>query len=80
MKRHYKRGESIVKRYRDKRVRITGEDRSRRYGSLWSNVQILKPALYGREPLPIAERRFTDNDPIARNAASMLERALRNRD
>ena len=32
MKRHYKRGESIVKRYRDERVRITGEDGSRRYG------------------------------------------------
>ena len=44
MKRHLKRGESIVKRYRDERIRMTGEDGSRRYGSLWSNVQILKPA------------------------------------
>ena len=78
MKRHLKRGESIVKRYRDERIRMTGEDGSRRYGSLWSNVQILKPALYGREPLPIAERRFTDKDTVGRNAASILERALRN--
>ena len=78
MKRHLKRGEAIIKRYRDERIRMTGEDGSRRYGSLWSNVQILKPALYGREPLPVAERRFTDKDVIGRNAASMLERALRN--
>jgi hypothetical protein len=78
VKRHLKRGESIVKRYRDERIRMTGEDGSRRYGSLWSNVQILKPALYGREPLPVAERRFTDKDTVGRNAASILERALRN--
>jgi hypothetical protein len=78
MKRYYKRGEQIVKRYRDERTRLGNEDGARRYGSLWSNVEILKPALYGREPMPIAERRFKDKDPVARGAASILERALRN--
>jgi hypothetical protein len=78
VKRHLKRGEAIQKRYRDDRIRMTGEDGSRRYGSLWSNVQILKPALLGREPLPIADRRFNDKDPVARGAATILERALRN--
>ena len=78
IKRHLKRGEQIVKRYRDERTRTSNEDGSRRYGSLWSNVEILKPALYGKEPLPIAERRFGDKDPVARGAASILERTLRN--
>lgn len=77
-KRYMKRGENIVKRYRNESMKIIGEDGSRKYSSLWSNVQILLPALYGREPLPIAERRFSDKDPTARWAATMLERALRN--
>lgn len=72
-----KRGETIIKRYRDERNR-TDEEGQRRYNALWANVEILKPALYGKMPLPIAERRFKDRDPQGRNAAQMLERALRN--
>lgn len=78
MKLHLKRGDQIIKRYRDERQRTSNEDGSRRYSSLWCNVQILRPALYGKEPLPVAERRFGDKDPVARGAASILERALRN--
>lgn len=77
-KRWFKRGEDIEKRYRDERNRVSNEDGTRRYNSLWSNVEILKPALYGREPLPVAERRFHDKDPVGRGAATILERALRN--
>jgi hypothetical protein len=76
-KRWIKRGESIEKRYRDERNRID-EEGQRRYNSLWSNVEILYPALYGKCPLPVAERRFRDKDPVGRGAAQMLERALRN--
>ena len=72
-----KRGESVVKRYRDERSR-TDEEGQRRYNALWSNVEILKPALYGKTPLPVAERRFKDKDPTGRAAAQILERALRN--
>lgn len=72
-----RRGESIIKRYRDERNR-TDEEGQRRYNALWSNVEILTPALYGKTPLPIAERRFKDRDPVGRGAAQILERALRN--
>jgi hypothetical protein len=72
-----KRGSQIEKRYRDERNRVD-EEGQRRYNSLWSNVQILQPALYGKMPLPVVERRFKDKDPIARGAAQMLERGLRN--
>ena len=78
MKRHLKRGDQIIKRYRDERDRTSNEDGSRRYASLWCNTEIMLPALYGKEPLPIAERRFKDKDPTGRFAASILERALRN--
>lgn len=73
----YKRGAQIEQRYRDDRNRAD-EEGYRRYNALWANVQILKPALYGKCPVPIAERRFKDKDPIGRGAATVLERALRN--
>src|SRR5882672_7414309 len=76
-KRWFKRAEKIEKRYRDDRNRVD-EEGQRRYNSLWSNVEILKPALYGRPPLPVAERRFKDKDPVGRNATQILERGLRN--
>ncbi len=76
-KRWVKRSESIIKRYRDERSRVD-EDGQRRYNALWANVEVLKPAFYGRLPLPVAERRFKDKDPTGRNAAQILERGLRN--
>lgn len=76
-KRWIKRGTTIEKRYRDERNR-TDEEGQRRYNALWSNVEILTPAIYGRCPVPMAERRFKDKDPIGRGAAQILERALRN--
>jgi hypothetical protein len=77
MRKWVKRGHTIEKRYRDERSRID-EEGQRRYNALWSNVQILHPALYGRLPTPVVERRFKDKDPAGRGAAQMLERALRN--
>jgi hypothetical protein len=76
-KRWVKRGETIEKRYRDERNRVD-EEGQRRYNSLWANVEILKPAIYGKMPLPVVERRFKDKDPAGRGASQILERGLRN--
>jgi hypothetical protein len=76
-KKWLKRGTTIEKRYRDERNRVD-EDGQRRVNSLWANVEILKPALYGKCPVPVCERRFKDKDPAGRGAAQILERALRN--
>lgn len=70
-----KRGEKIVKRYRDERDE--NQQNQRRMNVLWSNVQTLTPSLYGRQPIPIAERRFLDRDPVGRLASIILERTLR---
>lgn len=72
-----KRCETIVRRYRDERNRID-EEGQRRMNILWSTVQTLHPALYGKMPLAIAERKFLDRDPIGRIASQMLQRCLRN--
>jgi len=66
------RSEKIVKRYRDERNQATLLQR--RFNVLWSNVQTLMPAVYGKMPKPIVERRFMDRDPAARLASTILER------
>jgi hypothetical protein len=68
--------EKIIRRYRDERKNSTSEFGKRRYNILWSNVQTLGPAVYGKMPKPIAERRFLDRDPPARLASLILERTL----
>lgn len=75
--RYVKRGRAIERRYRDERNR-SEEEGQRRANYLWANTQQILPALYGKVPLPIAERRFGDKDPVGRAAAQIIERALRN--
>ncbi len=67
-----RRAEKTVERYRaEKRV-----DGQRRFNILWANTEILKPAVYSRTPAPDVRRRWLDDDPAGREAASALERAL----
>lgn len=41
-----------------------------------SNIETLVPALYNSTPIPDVRRRFNDDDPVAAQTASILERAL----
>jgi hypothetical protein len=70
-------GNEILKRFRD--IRSKGEKtNARRLNVLWSNTKTLLPALYGKAPVPYVERRFTQNDPVGRLSAIMLERTAKN--
>lgn len=69
-----RRGRKILKKYRD--VRSPREDAVTRYNILWANVQTRLPALYARNPKPVAERRYKDRDPIGRTCAEILERSI----
>ena len=69
-----KRGVKVVERYRDERNPV---DRGRsKFNILWSNVQVLEPALYGRQAKPEVTRRYMDQDPVGRLASTILERVL----
>jgi hypothetical protein len=67
------RVEKILKRYRDDRNQTTSQSH---YNILWANVQTLKAATFSRMPRPDVSRRHKDNDPVARVASMILERAL----
>ena len=66
-----KRAEKIIARYINEHG---GEDR--RFALLWANVEVLKPTVYARDPLPRVFRRFRDRDPVGRVAGTLLERSL----
>jgi hypothetical protein len=64
----------VVKRYLDERAE-SGKDITK-FNILWSNTQVLMPALYARTPQPEVERRYRDKDPLSRDASMALQRAL----
>ena len=69
----------IERRYREKadvRTDYPVKTGWARFNVLWSNIQTLQPALYSRPPVPVVTRRFRDRDPVARAAATILQRAL----
>lgn len=62
--------EKIVKRYR-------GEERKKnRFNILWSNTEILRPAVYNSTPNPDVRRRFRDADPVGKAVSEVIERCL----
>lgn len=46
------------------------------YNILFSNTETLLPALYSAIPRPIVQRRFKDDDPVGRSAATAGQRGL----
>jgi hypothetical protein len=65
-----KDADKIVKRYRGEEVK------KNRFNVLWSNTEILRPAIYNSRPNPDVRRRFRDADPLGKAVAEVLERSL----
>jgi hypothetical protein len=68
------RGDRIIRRYRDDRKNFTTY--GRRFNILWSNIQTMMPALYGKTPRAEVSRRWKDSDPVGRTASVIIERCL----
>lgn len=51
-------------------------DRPNSYNILWSNTEVLRPALYNSTPTPDVRRRFRDEDPLGKVVSKVLQRAL----
>lgn len=78
MKTFWQQSESITKRYRDTRkFPAPGGSRSgRKFNLFWSNVNVLKPALFKDKGKPRVSRRHNQHDPVGRAASQILERSL----
>lgn len=46
----------------------------REYAIFWANIEVLKPAVYARPPVPVVAPRFKDNNLVALSASEILER------
>jgi len=71
-------GDRIVKLYRGPKAMSTRETHSDRnqFNILWSNTEILKAATFSKLSPPNVTRRYKDEDPAARQASEIMERAL----
>lgn len=67
--------ESIDKLYADLK-RLADVQGDREYQMFWANLEVLKPAIYSRAPVPAVQPRFKDMKPLPRAASETLERAL----
>lgn len=70
-KNYRKLGQTAVDLYEAKRVDATP------FAILYSNTEVLQPALYNARPIPIVTRRFKDPDPIGKAAAETSTRLLK---
>lgn len=62
--------------YSLKAVDIFADDNSQDFQLFWASMEILKPSIYARPPVPVVAPRFKDRDPVIGAASEMLERAL----
>lgn len=69
----YQEGDEIEQVYLDE-SRVTGSA-VRKFPILWTNVEVMKPAVFSKVPTVLASRRYKDRDPIGRTTAELLERA-----
>ena len=69
-----KRAKKVLDRYADERDDTT--ETKRQFNILWSSTETIRPALISAVPIPEVRQRYKKDDPVARSAAKILERAL----
>src|SRR5690242_6302349 len=67
--------DNIDKQYADLKA-MSGESTDREFKIFWANLEVLKPSIYSRPPVPVVVPRFKDRKELPRKAAEMLERCL----
>jgi hypothetical protein len=55
--------------------RLASTARDRQFQIFWANIEVVKPAIYARPPIPVVTPRFKDRKPLNRAAAEVLERS-----
>lgn len=56
--------------------KLAGSGGDREFRLFWANLEVLRPSIYSRAPIPVVAPRFNDRKVIQRRAAEILERAL----
>lgn len=67
--------DNIAKVYADLKS-LSKATQEREMQIFWANLEVLKPSIYSRPPVPVVTSRFKDRKEINRHAAELLERTL----
>src|SRR5215471_17115953 len=62
----------IEKRYANL-MRLCDDKRSKQFQLFWANVEVLKPAIYAKPPVPVVVPKFKDRRPVYQAASELLE-------
>lgn len=71
----HERCDNIEKLYADLE-RLANSNVDRKMQMFWANMEVLKPSIYSRPPVPVVTARFKDRKPLVRHASELLERSL----
>lgn len=72
---YHQRCDNIARHYADLRsMAAASGDRQMRL--FWANLEVLKPAIYARKPIPVVSPRFGNRKGVPRTTADILERCL----
>lgn len=66
---------NVEKLYADADRRAS-ETADREFQIFWANLEVLKPSIYSRPPVPVVVPRFQNRNPVPRKASEVLERSL----
>lgn len=53
---------------------LAKDNRDRQFQLFWANVEVLKPSIYARPPIPVVVPKFKDRRPLYRVSSELLER------
>lgn len=56
--------------------RLANEKGNKEMQLLYANLEVLKPTIYARPPVPVCKTRFSDRKPVSRAASEVIERCL----
>ncbi len=67
--------DSIDKLYADLEA-LSSQAGDREFQIFWANLEVLKPSVYSRPPVPVVQPRFRDRRELPRRTSEVLERSL----
>jgi hypothetical protein len=54
--------------------RLSNMARDKEFQMFWANIEVIKPAIYARPPVPVVAPKFKDRRPIYQQASELMER------
>ena len=53
---------------------LASDTRDKEYAMFWANIEVIKPSIYARAPIPVVTPKFMDKRPVYQAASEFLER------